>query len=358
MPLFTIGIPTFNRAGFLRRAIEAGLDQSYPEVEVVVLDDASTDETPEVVRSFGDRVRYHRNPRNIGSWPNFAAVAELARGEFFSWLQDDDLIHRDFASRAVRTMVGDDKVVVYTAFELDTPSATVCDRRVLYGPPIALEWMRGDLRIVDGSLVGPLSFFVSFANMPAIVFRTHVVRDAVRYFDPHCELFNERIVLSRAAARGMVAADPWPGAIFSAHEQQISKLLTASGDVTINQWLRSTVHLGALLEELGAARWRPLLAQCLEQVPVQDRVRWFCQISPGFALPERFRAQAHPSAREVRSVLLESLPDSARREVSLLAMQSASHPSLLKQAARQLLPPLVWNGLRSARRALLELSHG
>src|SRR4051812_3233171 len=100
MARFTIGIPTYNRAQFLGKSLEAACDQSSPDVEVLVSDNASTDETPEVVHSYGERVRYHRNPENIGMWPNLIKLVELAEGEYFSWLQDDDLIHRDFVRRA------------------------------------------------------------------------------------------------------------------------------------------------------------------------------------------------------------------------------------------------------------------
>src|SRR5271157_2570419 len=85
MPRFTIGIPTYNRCDLLANALRAAVGQSFPDPEILVCDDASTDRTPEVVRSFGDRVRYHRNATNIGMWPNFAKAVELAEGEYFSW---------------------------------------------------------------------------------------------------------------------------------------------------------------------------------------------------------------------------------------------------------------------------------
>ena len=160
-------------------------------------DDASTDETAEVVRSFGDRVRYHLNPQNIGYWPNFARLTELACGDFFSWLQDDDVVHRDFARRATQALSAADDIAVYAAFEVDGPSATAFIRPELYGPPIALNWMRSELRFIDGSIVAPLSFFVSFANPPAVAFRTNVIRKAVQYSVPECALLNERIVLTQ-----------------------------------------------------------------------------------------------------------------------------------------------------------------
>jgi len=114
MPRFTIGMPTYNRCDLLAHALQAAVGQTCHDVEVVVCDDASTDRTPEVVRSFGDRVRYHRNATNIGMWPNFARAVELAEGEYFSWLQDDDQIHRDFVARALQTFAKASDIVFYS----------------------------------------------------------------------------------------------------------------------------------------------------------------------------------------------------------------------------------------------------
>src|SRR4051812_20844699 len=100
MPRFTIGIPTYNRAHLLRGSMAAALEQTWPDVEVVVSDNASTDKTSEVVGAAGPRVRYARNPTNRGAAYNVARLVELARGDYFSFLPDDDLIHRDFARRA------------------------------------------------------------------------------------------------------------------------------------------------------------------------------------------------------------------------------------------------------------------
>src|SRR5437868_3914108 len=99
-PKFSIGIPTYNRAGLLRAALGFALAQTVDGLDVVVSDNASTDDTQDVVRQAGSRVRYSRNPSNIGQWGNFRKSVELAQAEYFSWLQDDDAIHRDFAQRA------------------------------------------------------------------------------------------------------------------------------------------------------------------------------------------------------------------------------------------------------------------
>ena len=70
--LVTIGIPTYNRAGgYLRKVIERSLGQTYQNLEIIVADNCSTDETPELVQSIDDpRLRYFRHDTNIGAINN------------------------------------------------------------------------------------------------------------------------------------------------------------------------------------------------------------------------------------------------------------------------------------------------
>ena len=76
-------MPTYNRCDLLAKALQVAVGQTNHDTEVLVCDDASEDGTPEVVRSFGGRIRYHRGKTNIGMWPNFARAMELAEGEYF-----------------------------------------------------------------------------------------------------------------------------------------------------------------------------------------------------------------------------------------------------------------------------------
>ncbi len=96
-PPVTIAIPTYNRADrFLRQAIEAALRQTYPNIEVVISDNCSADDTEAVVRSYDDcRIRYFRQERNIGANNNFNFCLEQARGDYFLLFLDDDQIDAD-----------------------------------------------------------------------------------------------------------------------------------------------------------------------------------------------------------------------------------------------------------------------
>lgn len=97
-PLVTVVIPTFNRGDtFLPRALEAACNQTYLNLEIVVSDNSSTDNTREVVHRYGDhRIRYHRHAVNIGAANNLEFCIRESRGEYTLVLMDDDLIDADF----------------------------------------------------------------------------------------------------------------------------------------------------------------------------------------------------------------------------------------------------------------------
>ena len=105
MPLVSFCIPTYGRARYLRGTIGSALAQSLPDIEVVVVDDVSPDETAEVVRRIRDpRVRYVRNDQNLGVPDNLNRAFSLARGEFAVLLEDHDLLSPDYAERTIRLL--------------------------------------------------------------------------------------------------------------------------------------------------------------------------------------------------------------------------------------------------------------
>jgi hypothetical protein len=100
LPLVTIAIPTRNRAGsFLPAALAAARAQDYPRLEIIVADNASTDETAAFMQTVRDeRVRYLRHQTNIGAQRNYNYCLMRARGDYFLLLHDDDAIDDDFVS--------------------------------------------------------------------------------------------------------------------------------------------------------------------------------------------------------------------------------------------------------------------
>src|SRR5437762_832816 len=90
-PLASIVVPVFNGARYLRESLDSIVQQSYPRIEVLVMDDASTDATPEIVSSYGNRVKSHRQPCNRGQFGNVNDGIALAQGEFIAVYHADDV---------------------------------------------------------------------------------------------------------------------------------------------------------------------------------------------------------------------------------------------------------------------------
>jgi glycosyltransferase involved in cell wall biosynthesis len=118
-PRLTIGLPVYNGESLLHEAIDALLGQSYKDFELIVSDNASTDRTAEICRTYAEqdsRVRYIRQPQNIGLIPNHNFLVGVARGEFFKWASYDDLYHRDFLQRCVDALDSQPEAVLAHAW--------------------------------------------------------------------------------------------------------------------------------------------------------------------------------------------------------------------------------------------------
>lgn len=93
-PLVSIGIPVFNGERFINQALDTLRAQTYDNLELVISDNASTDSTGEICREYASkdrRIKYFRNPVNIGLCKNFRRAVTLATGEYFMWAAADDL---------------------------------------------------------------------------------------------------------------------------------------------------------------------------------------------------------------------------------------------------------------------------
>lgn len=101
-PRLTIAIPTVNRAGLLGRAIESALAQTCRDVEIIVSDNGSTDETPAVIARYAGRgLRTFRHPSTMSAARHGQFLMDQARGEFFLGLSDDDFLEPEFAAEVI-----------------------------------------------------------------------------------------------------------------------------------------------------------------------------------------------------------------------------------------------------------------
>ena len=117
----SIVIPVYNGANYLRDAIDSALRQSYPDCEVIVINDGSTDNdaTRSIAMRFGDRIKYIEKS-NGGVATALNLGIRKARGDYISWLSHDDMYYPDKIEKQIRYInaIGTDDVIMYSDYEI------------------------------------------------------------------------------------------------------------------------------------------------------------------------------------------------------------------------------------------------
>jgi glycosyltransferase involved in cell wall biosynthesis len=125
-PLVSIGVPVFNGFPLLRHALDSLLAQDYGNYEIIISDNASTDNTQLICQQYAgrdSRIKYFRNEKNIGAPNNFKRVLELSEGKFFMWAAHDDTWSPNYVSTLV------DKLCEFPE------SILACGQGVFMNPP-------------------------------------------------------------------------------------------------------------------------------------------------------------------------------------------------------------------------------
>jgi glycosyltransferase involved in cell wall biosynthesis len=170
----TVAIPTYNRAALLREALESVLAQTHSNFRLVIGDNASTDNTADVVASYRDtRIEYVRSEHNIGMIANFNRLIGLTETEFLMLLPDDDLLYPDYLNSILEILQRNSRVgFAHTAFDMiDIDS---CLRKH------AASFVRSNhpLLVEPGRAFLERSMTSGLALQSSITFRTRAIREA------------------------------------------------------------------------------------------------------------------------------------------------------------------------------------
>jgi glycosyltransferase involved in cell wall biosynthesis len=160
-PRLSVGLPVYNGEQHLGEAIESLLGQSYEDFELIISDNASTDGTADICRSHerqDSRIRYIRQPRNIGLSPNHNFVMQQSRGSYFKWAAADDLYGRDLLKSCVDALDEDAEVVLAHTWEAVIDDAGTVTQAMDY--PLATDSSRAPERF-KGILFGYSGLFES-----------------------------------------------------------------------------------------------------------------------------------------------------------------------------------------------------
>lgn len=117
LPIVSIGMPVYNGEKYITQAIESFLGQTFSDFELIIADNASTDETAGICAEFvraDRRIRYYRHSHNRGAGPNFNFTFQKARGRYFKWAAHDDYCAPHYLQRCVEVLKRDRQVVLCT----------------------------------------------------------------------------------------------------------------------------------------------------------------------------------------------------------------------------------------------------
>lgn len=258
----SIVIPTFNRMHYLRRAIDAALAQTHP-CEVVVCDHGSTDGTPQLARSYGDRVRYVRRETDQGPVACWRDGVEQASGEYCLINYDDDWVEPRFMQCCIESFdpaVG----LVYAGVRLRDPAGAPLELANRHPPgrrsmrDLERFLLRTDLTLSPGCAL--------FRRRDVLANLLPQVPGAAGRFGPRTGV-GEDALLFLLTARDYPAYVHLPAALvnFTAHPQSITIDALTSGKrqalldayAHAKAWYRA--QLGAGNPRGGMAKWLDLV---------------------------------------------------------------------------------------------------
>ncbi len=263
-PLVTIIIPTYNREKYISKSIESAISQTYCNIEIIVADDASTDNTAEIAAQFLDepRLRYFRHPKNVGMAMNWrVCLFEHAKGDWFLILGDDDyLIDPQFIENAIK--LADDNLEMkmvcapgfvlydrYQRFAVQTlPYPSIADGKEIFKQ--------------RGSAAKPYEFI--FAG---VLFHAQTAKLLNAFSNP-ADIFGDGELFFKIALNHSVGVLPTPVCVYRVHEASTltSSLsferLRAGFDTCFELWSLMTAHEEFSKKECDDWKKRVLIRYC------------------------------------------------------------------------------------------------
>ena len=267
----TVAIPVFNRKEMVLRAVKSALAQDIPGLDVLVVDNRSTDGTWEALQGIRDaRVRLVRNGRNVGLFGNFNRCIDLASGEYLRFLCSDDALTSGCLRREIEAMDASPSAVLLSSqARRITPRGDVLGRHADHFPP----GRYGGTTAVAGVLRFTADYGFNPLNYPSgVLLRTDAVRRA-GHFDESMQLAADVDLFFRVLAAGDLLVADHVGCEITVHGGQEGSRVSRNALVMREAYLL----LERFGETLGAPRSlrhvaKQLGGMCL-RFAIQARIR-------------------------------------------------------------------------------------
>ena len=151
MPLVSIIIPVYNGKNYLKEAIDSALAQTYKNIEILVINDGSTDCTEKIAKKYGDKIRYYKKENGGVSTALNLGIRKM-KGKYFSWLSHDDLYMPNKILEQMKYISNfDDKTILFADYCLINKKSQFI-RNVILNHEVFLE--KPEKSILTGSING------------------------------------------------------------------------------------------------------------------------------------------------------------------------------------------------------------
>lgn len=205
-PLVSVIVPSYNGARFLPESLDSILAQSYPRIEILLLDDASTDDTPAVAARYAGRISYVRQPVNLGQFDNVNDGIARATGELVAVYHADDLYLPRIVEREVAYLEAHPEVAAVFASDVFVDAAGREYGRLRLPPEVRGEQPLDYATVLNALLTYKNRFLVG----PSAMVRASVYAAVGRYRE-------ERYRIASDLEMWMRIARQWPIAVLEDH---------------------------------------------------------------------------------------------------------------------------------------------
>lgn len=277
------------------KLLDSLLAQDFPDFEIVISDNASTDRTAEVCQAYANRdsrIRYHRNPENIGLNANFNILIELARGKYMRWIGGDDRLEPDYASKCIAAVEARPDVIGVSTYQ---------DYEDDHGNRDYYEY--------TGDRLDHPHAYQRYARMVWFMIHDH------RYFDPIYTMVRRDVLLKIGGHRTVINADQvlaveislW-GAFVHIPECLAHRGWKFNGDMPHDQLLRQNFHQNyekvrnQTFLNIIAAFWEPVM-----RLPLPWWEKLLCFPTIAYYTIKAFRFNAEAALRTFLRPLKHSL---------------------------------------------------
>jgi glycosyltransferase involved in cell wall biosynthesis len=238
-PLLTVAIPTYNCAHYLPDAIGSIMRQGLDDFEIVIVDNASEDNTEEIVRSFGNRhIRYMRNPSNLGSRENGNRCLLNARGRYIKFLCADDVLLDGVVEKQLKILESRPDIALVSCDNFITDEHLQIERKFHAFPGVC-----SGARVINACLSGISNYIGGPSN---VMFRREQAAGLVA--DHTYNALADWKFYLQLLARGGYANIGEIGYLYRKHPTSDTQM-NCSRDISVSEHLR-------LVSEFGG--WNPL----------------------------------------------------------------------------------------------------